>query len=429
MKYTLMHRELPVAVLGINDISGTVYRVDEIMNEEHLPLGTRASKVKAVAQNLNGWLSGRAIPASRSGFRQAVEDVLTQKGVELSSALLLMRCLALSLSDQYWLNPVESPLQWQDVNFYDNSFSDDVGNILFGEFPKSQNLDLVSPCNTSDGWLKKKWKIIDGHRVLVKGGSGLPQQEPFNEVVAAAICKRLGIPHVRYSVLWENGKPYSVCPNMTTNRQDLVSAYALYSSGEKPDHMSAFDYFIERCEQLGIPGARRSLSQMLVLDFLICNQDRHYGNFGALRDAVTLEWLGMAPIYDSGTSMWQDRYANQIQACADTQAKPFCKTHRTQIELVAGDLDWLDFSALHGLQEEAYTIYEQAHFGEASRAAVLSQALATRCDYLQTLVHELTLPVVSVKEICQRATTRAAEINAQNLTANQSARIPQPEHE
>ena len=31
MKYILMHRELPVAVLSINDTSGTVYRVEDVV--------------------------------------------------------------------------------------------------------------------------------------------------------------------------------------------------------------------------------------------------------------------------------------------------------------------------------------------------------------------------------------------------------------
>ena len=428
MKYILMHRELPVAVLDINPNNASINHVDEVLAADHLPINVKRDKFH-IAQDLDKWFSGRAIPASRSGFRQAVEDLAIQHGIELSPGKLLMECYGLSLSDQYWVSPADAPLDWAKINFYNNPFSEDVGNFLFGQIVERGMLNLTSPCNTSDGWLKKKWKIIDGQRVLIKGGSGLPQQEPFNEVVATAICRRLQIPHVTYKILWENGKPYSACPNMTTDRQDLVSAYAIYSSGKKPNHLSAFDYFIGRCEQLGIPGARRAISQMLALDFLICNQDRHFGNFGAIRDAVTLEWQNMAPIYDSGTSMWQDQYATQIHARADVAAKPFRNTHREQIELVARDLDWLDFSALRGLQEEVYAIYAQAHFGEPNRAVILSRAVATRCDYLQTLAHELTPPMVSVNDICDRATARAAEINAARSKSVRSAPEQTPQHE
>ena len=166
MKYILMHRELPVAVLSINDTSGTVYRVEDVVQPAHLPIGLFSADRREFAKNLNLWLAGRTIPASRSGFHHALEALQIQKKLQLSASTLMMKCFALSLSDQYWLNPAEQPLEWRKVNFYHNDFSEDVGNILFGQIPERDSIDLVSPCNTSDGWLKKKWKILNGQRVL-----------------------------------------------------------------------------------------------------------------------------------------------------------------------------------------------------------------------------------------------------------------------
>ena len=36
------------------------------------------------------------------------------------------------------------------------------------------------------------------------------------------------------------------------------------------------------------------------------NKDRHLNNFGLLRDSNTLEYIGFAPIFDSGNSMLYD---------------------------------------------------------------------------------------------------------------------------
>ena len=81
---------------------------------------------------------------------------------------------------------------------------------------------------------------------------------------------------------------------------------------------------------------------MMILDYLICNQDRHFGNFGAIRDAVTLEWMGFAPIFDSGTSLWFDQYATKINALADAPAKPFAATQQEQLALAKKSLQTLD---------------------------------------------------------------------------------------
>ncbi len=167
MVYQLMHRETPVAVIEINDDTGTIYKLEKLLCPEHLPVGISASKNKQLMQELNYWFSGRAIPASRSGFRAAMEGIALSHNLQLTPTKLLMNCYGLSLSDQYWINPVSSPLTWQNVNFYNNPFSDDVGDILFG--------------------------------------------------------------HVPYHIIQENGDAYSACPNLTTDRQDLVSAFYLCS--------------------------------------------------------------------------------------------------------------------------------------------------------------------------------------------------------
>jgi len=38
-----------------------------------------------------------------------------------------------------------------------------------------------------------------------------------------------------------------------------------------------------------IPGASMAIDKMLVLDYIISNEDRHYNNFGFIRNADTLE--------------------------------------------------------------------------------------------------------------------------------------------
>lgn len=87
------------------------------------------------------------------------------------------------------------------VNFFDNDFSEDVGDILFGKAKDSENISLNSPDNTSDGCLKKRWKIINKKRCLLKAGSLPYEQQPFNEAIASLIMDKLNVDHVNYSVI------------------------------------------------------------------------------------------------------------------------------------------------------------------------------------------------------------------------------------
>ena len=41
----------------------------------------------------------------------------------------------------------------------------------------------------------------------VKGGSDPFQQQPFNEVIASGIMECLGIPHISYTLIWNDGRP------------------------------------------------------------------------------------------------------------------------------------------------------------------------------------------------------------------------------
>ena len=74
---------------------------------------------------------------------------------------------------------------------------------------------------------------------------------------------------------------------------------------------------------------------VIAADFILANTDRHLGNFGFLRDSETLEWKGTAPIYDSGTSLWQMTLTRAIHAEAMVSAKPFETSQQSQLKLIA----------------------------------------------------------------------------------------------
>lgn len=379
--YLLMHKKIPVVELTLDDTSCVIIDITKVMNPEHLPVGVTVKNSAVDKVALTRWWRRRAIPACRDGLSQALDEL----DIALSE-ILLEKCYGLSLSDQYWICPKDSELRWEDINFFDNPFSEDVGNILLGHASSSDSISLVSPDNSSDGWLKKKWAIIDGKRCLLKYGSGAFQQEPYNEVIAASIMKRLHIPHVGYSVTIQKDKPYSVYEDFITADTELISAQHLMESRKRPNHLTKYQHFVECCESVGIVEITDFLDRLLTVDFLIANEDRHFNNFGVIRNAETLEYVGMAPIYDNGTSLWYNTAAHLIKPMAlSIPSKPFKDTHGEQITLVRS-FDWLDASALDGIADEYNELLVSSPFVDEVRRETLCEALDARIRLLKEII-------------------------------------------
>ncbi|MDR2140951.1 MAG: excisionase [Deltaproteobacteria bacterium] len=377
MNYFLMHKSTPVIELDINENHATIDGVGEVFNPEHIPIGIKIDSVNPKSEPLNIWWTSRSIPASRDGLREALEALRIS-----SPEFLLTKCYGLSLSDQYWVKPFDQPLEWKDINFFDNGFSEDIGNVLFGKIPTSEKLNLMSPNNTSDGRLRKKWILADGKRQLLKGGETPYYQEPLNEVIASEIMRRLNIAHTPYFITWEGNTLLSVCEDFISRDTELVSAWQILATEDPPERPRLYQHFLDLCVAFGIPKPREAMERMIVVDFLIANEDRHLNNFGAIRNADTLEWLGFAPIFDCGASLWHQKLENFIDPLGVQFCKPFRETHAEQIDLVT-DFDWLDFKSLSGIEEEFSSLLEHSPYISQKRREVLGQALLARTRALQ----------------------------------------------
>lgn len=182
MRFVFMHKNNPVAELEINENTGYIEKIYDTFAAEHLPICVRFKKGIIERADLNEWWMNRSIPTSRSGIRNVLETL----GISALGALIT-RCYGLSLSDQYWIKPVNMDVSWNNVNFYDNPFSDEIGDVLFGKPVSEKEISFFSPDITTNGNLKKRWKMIEENICLIKGGSRPFQQQPFNEAIASAI--------------------------------------------------------------------------------------------------------------------------------------------------------------------------------------------------------------------------------------------------
>ncbi len=374
MLYILMNKNTPV--LEVKITASTIVEVERTHNPEYLPVG-----IKANVSDLNKWWRSRAIPASRDG----INDTLTLLGLDLPEDLLL-KGFGLSLSDQYWVKPKNTEIRWKDINFFANDFSSDVGEAIFGGIKSHGNLlDLKSPDNTSDGWLKKKWVIRDGRRYLMKAGSEPFEQEPYNEVLATAIFNKLAIPAVQYTLEKITGKkgstPCSVCETFITPDTELVTAWQLIKLETQPNHVSDYQHLLNIANKLDIADMQKNIDSMLAVDYIIANSDRHYGNFGVIRDINTLKYLSVAPVYDSGTSLWHK--AAKVIPGQPPESKPFRNDHERQIELVK-DFSHIDLTKLQDIAKIAENILKNNENISEQRRGDLCYALNYRLEKFQS---------------------------------------------
>lgn len=74
-KYILMHKNISVAEMELDTVTGVVVSIGDVYEQEHMPLGTVAEKGNADRGRLNAWWQGRGIPVSRYGIGEALQEM------------------------------------------------------------------------------------------------------------------------------------------------------------------------------------------------------------------------------------------------------------------------------------------------------------------------------------------------------------------
>lgn len=307
LPYTLMHRDDRVAGLLFEPVSGAVITVTEVIAETLLPIGTDGSD-----DRLKAWWYRRAVPVTQGHIMK----ILSHFGF-LTPQAYLLKNLGLSLTDDYWVRPSDSDLSWKDVNLYSNDFDDLVGACHFAGFHGQtdlKNSEIRFPSASAKGNVPKSWICMDGRRYLVKGVEKDNTQQIFNEMVGAYIHRKQNkfefVDYQFYTIDYGHRKGLSVSAEAFTNENlEFISAQELIRANKlKHEGASDYDLFVDACVSGGLDRdeVHAFLDYQILTDFVITNTDRNYENFGVLRDAGTLEFVKLAPIFDSGNSMFYD---------------------------------------------------------------------------------------------------------------------------
>ena len=278
------------------------------------------------------WLSSRIIPKNRA----FVGEILAQLGLTIDDTKgIIDVCKGLSLNDCYWIVPAGFSGKFSDYNLYENRFSEVLSLVAYTGNAESHDVFTTSPELTTNGMLPKAWRYIEGDGIyLYKGGttgSANTGMEPYSEYYASQIAERMGINAVSYELENWKGLLASKCRLFTDIDTSFVPIGRITSGGIA----GCLDCY----ESIG-PDALEALKDMFVFDAVIYNEDRHFGNFGVLRDNHSGRLVAAAPIFDNGISLFSTAMPadfNNIAAYAKTRANPYGVSYDTICRELMGE--------------------------------------------------------------------------------------------
>lgn len=291
------------------------------------------------------WLRNRVIPKNRA----FVDQILKTLGLSINDTKgIIDVCKGLSLNDSYWVVPQGFTGTFEQYNLYENRFSEVLALVAYTGAGGSDKAFSTSPELTTGGMLPKAWRFLDGDGIyLYKGGTegaANSGKEPYSEYYASQIAKAMGLNAVFYDLENWKGILASKCKLFT----DIDTSYIPVHKVADGNIRACLDYYKSISEE-----AYEDLCSMLVFDAVIYNEDRHFGNFGVLRDNHTGKILGPAPIFDNGLSLFNfampDDFKN-LSAYAKTRTTPYGVPFESVVSEVMGKKQMAQLRRLIGFR-------------------------------------------------------------------------------
>jgi hypothetical protein len=304
----LYDRQLLTFKFVVGELSETEAKILSIDNNNKalLPIEMLLPSTIPQDETFMNWLRGRVIPKNRT----FAYEILATLGLTYNDAKgIIDVCMGLSLNDSYWIIPYGFPGKFSEFNLYENRFSEALSLVAYTGIGAVDKAFSTSPELTTDGGLQKAWRLMDGDGIfLYKGGSreyanaGL---EPYSEFYASQIAEKMELDCVHYDLEQWEGMLASKCKLFTDINTSFVSIWKILPNRGLSVIMK---YYRDKGEKFS-----DALSDMLVFDAVIYNQDRHHGNSGVLRDNLTGEVIAPAPIFDNGMSLFFHAMENDIK--------------------------------------------------------------------------------------------------------------------
>ena len=270
----------------------------EVVNESLLPMYLQRNGAFEI------WLSMRAIDEHRPSSRFLKKAL---RMVEKDDISTVLKVNAVTITDTYWVKEIDSNLTYKDVAFDEDFYSTMNAKVsahlaLTGSgdswsyLIKQDNFNRT-PELTNIGSFEKCWKFERGNWWMYKEGNRF---ERFSEMFIYNLGMELGFNMATYVKTPTGVKTKDFTENNTYNFEPAYSYI-----GEEEGILEN----IEKLQEIA-PHAIKDYIQMVYLDAIVRNYDRHTFNYGLLRDPDTGDIVSFAPNFDNNNALISRGYAN-----------------------------------------------------------------------------------------------------------------------
>ena len=261
-----------------------------VINENLLPMYLKR------VHNANMWLETRAIDTHRANSRLLKKALRLKEKDDISTVIHVNGA---TITDNYWIKPLDSDLTYNDIKFSDDYFARLALKGTYDSFNKAANSKHSrTPELTNIGSYEKCWRLIDGHWWMFKSAN---HDEMFSELFVCILGQALGMNMAEYERGDKCVKSLDFTDGASVNFEPAASFM-----GDNEDYEDVANELKAIC-----PKAIPDFIKMIFLDTIVANPDRHTQNFGLLRDTKTGELLGLAPIFDHNMALISRGYPKQ----------------------------------------------------------------------------------------------------------------------
>ena len=284
MKYYLMNKDTRLVAFSTAERLGTTVFEEQRLTEQ-LPIGYT---------DIDLWVKQRNYAKHKEHLQKWLHDW----NLETADGFLDITH-ALSLNDTLWVKQENSSLTWKDVNLYENAFDDITCHTAFDAGLHGLELSSTSPEFTSEGTFPKCWVRKENQIYIYKAGlSGAANlgNEPYGEYLASQIGQELFSNILPYDLIKFKGKICSKSKLFTSEDEGFVPFYKTVPATKNYNIPAILDILMAK-------GMGESFREMILLDSICFNTDRHMGNFGYIFHNETFEVQSFAPIFDFNYAM------------------------------------------------------------------------------------------------------------------------------